>query len=204
MVNLVKHLQRTKEESRPNEITRLLNAWAEGHHTAAEELFPLIEQELHVIAKEHMRRQQPGHILQTTALVDEAYIRLAGRKARGWKDRRHFFAVASMAMRHILVDFARKDLRSKRGSGKAELPLDEASAIADEPSSWLVALDDALRSFAKLDPRAAKVVEHRFFGGLSIKETAKDLGISPATVSKDWKAAQLWLMRELSVPRNEC
>ncbi|MCA1577973.1 MAG: sigma-70 family RNA polymerase sigma factor [Acidobacteria bacterium] len=188
----------------PEQITGLLNAWAEGRHTAAEELFPLIQRELHKIAKEHMRRQEPGHILQTTALVNEAYMRLAGSKAKRWKDRRHFYAVASMAMRHILVDYARKDLRTKRGSGKSDLPLEEATAISTEPSAMLVALDDALRAFAKLDPRAAQVVELRYFGGLSIKETANVLGVSPATVSKDWAAAQLWLTRELKANGNEC
>jgi RNA polymerase sigma factor (TIGR02999 family) len=189
--------------SAPKEITRLLNAWAEGRQTAAEELFPIIERELHQIAEEHMRRQQPGHILQTTALVNEAYLKLAGARVKSWKDRRHFFAVASMAMRHILVDYARKELRRKRGSGRSDLPLDEAIAIPAEPSSWLVAIDDALRSFAKLDPRAAQVIELRFFGGLSIKETAKVIGISAATVSNDWTAAQLWLMREIGGESNE-
>jgi len=183
----------------PNEITRLLNAWADGHDSAGEELFPLIQRELHSIAKEHMRRQQPGHVLQTTALVNEAYMKLIGGRAKSWKDRRHFFAVASIAMRHILVDFARRDVQSER-----DLALDEAPAIPDEPSSLLVALDEALRAFAKLDPRAAKVVEHRFFGGLSIKETAEALKVSPATVSNDWKAARLWLMRELNRHNDEC
>lgn len=190
--------------STPNEITRLLNAWAEGRYTAAEELFPLIQRELHQIAKEHMRRQDPGHILQTTALVNEAYMRLASNKAKNWKDRRHFYAVASMAMRHVLVDYARKELRRKRGSGKSDLPLDEADAISVEPSSLVVALDEALGAFAKLDPRAAQVVELRYFGGLSIKETANVLGVSPATVSKDWAIAQLWLTRELSGKGHEC
>lgn len=182
----------------PEEITRLLNAWARGDQTAAEELFPLIEQELHQIAQEHMRHQPPGHLLQTTALVNEAYIKLAGGKVKSWKDRGHFFAVASMAMRHILVDYARKELREKRGSGRTGLPLDEALAVPVQQSSWLVALDDALRSFAKLDPRAAQVVELRLFGGLSVEETAKALGVSKATVHNDAKAAQLWLTREIS------
>lgn len=186
------------------EITRLLNAWAEGHQSAAEELFPLIERELHQIAAEHMRLQNPGHILQTTALVNEAYVRLVGSKVKGWKDRRHFFAVASMAMRHILIDYARKELRGKRGSGRARLPLDEANAIPVSDTSYLiaegslvVALDEALRSFAKLDPRAAQVVVLRYFGGLSIKETANAMRVSRATVSNDWKTARLWLMRQI-------
>src|SRR5689334_23123033 len=143
--------------SAPQEITRLLNEWAAGHHTAAEELFPLIQQELLTIAKEHMRRQERGHILQTTALVNEAYLRLAGNKNKTWKDRQHFYAVASMAMRHVLVDYARKELRSKRGSGKADVPLEEAAAVSLEPGSMVIALDEALRSFAQIDPRAAQV-----------------------------------------------
>jgi RNA polymerase sigma factor (TIGR02999 family) len=184
--------------SAPEEITYLLNAWADGDQTAAEKLFPLIQRELHQIAKEHMRRQPRGHILQTTGLVNEAYIKLAGNGVKSWKNRRHFFAVASVAMRHILVDYARWEHRQKRGSGKVELTLDEVIALPSEQSFQLIALDDALRAFAKLDPRAAQIVEHRFFGGLSVEETAEAMGISPATVYNDWKAAQLWLMREIS------
>lgn len=187
----------------PEEITSLLNAWAEGDATAANKLFPLIERELHRIAQEHMRRQPPGHILQTTALVNEAYMKLAGGSVKSWKDRGHFFAVASMAMRHILVDYARKELSGKRGSGRADLPLDEALAVPVQESSWLVALDDALRSFAKLDPRAAQIVELRFFGGLSIEETAEVMGLSVATVYNELKAARLWLLREMSRGSNE-
>ncbi len=189
--------------STANEITGLLNAWAEGRQTAAQELFPLIERELHQIAREHMRRQQPGHTLQTTALVNEAYLRLAGSKPKSWKDRRHFFAVASMAMRHILTDHARRVRREKRGAGKINLRLEEATIVPVEPSIDLVALDEALRSFAKLDSRAAQVVELRFFGGFSVKETAEEMGLSPATVNNDWKAARLWLMQEIDGRTNE-
>lgn len=184
--------------SSPEGITHLLNAWAEGDQTAAEKLFPLIERKLHDIAQEHMRRQPRGHTLQTTALVNEAYLKLAGGKVKSWKDREHFFAVASMAMRHILVDHARKKLREKRGSGRAELPADETIAAPVQQSKWLVALDEALRSFAELDPRAARIIELRFFGGLSVKETAEVMRISKATVHNDMKAALLWLMREIS------
>lgn len=184
--------------SAPEEITRLLNAWGAGDQTASEKLFPLIERELHGIAQEHMRRQPPGHILQTTALVNEAYMKLAGGRIKSWKDRGHFFAVASMAMRHILVDYARKELRGKRGSGRSDLPLDEALAVPVQQSTWLIALDEALRSFAKLDPRAAQVVELRLFGGLSVEETAKALGVSKATVHNDSTTARLWLTRRIS------
>ena len=184
------------------EITRLLNAWANGSRTAADELFPLIQQQLHTIAEDHMRGR-PGHILQTTALVNEAYLKLAGNKVKGWKDRGHFFAVASTAMRHVLIDYARKNLRDKRGAGKPPLPMDEVATFPIEQSSWLVALDDALRALAKLDPRAAQIVELRYFGGLSVNETAKIVGLSPATVHKDWNTARLWLMREISGGSNE-
>ena len=179
-----------------DQITHLLNAWAQGSHTAAEELFPLIERELHQIAKDHMRRQKPNHMLQTTELVNEAYLRLVAGK--NWNDRRHFFAVASMAMRRILVDKARRENREKRRPERAALPFDETIAIFEEPAGWLIALDEALRSLAQLDPRAAKVVELRFFGGLTAEETAKTMDLSLATVNKDWKAARLWLVREMT------
>jgi RNA polymerase sigma-70 factor, ECF subfamily len=182
--------------SASDQITRLLNAWAKGSHIAAEELFPLIERELHQIAKEHMRRRQLGHMLQTTELVNEAYLRLVGGK--NWNDRRHFFAVASIAMRQILLDHVRRAGRKKRRLEGSDVPLDEAIAIFDEPASWLIDLDEALRSFAKLDPRAAKVLELRFFGGLTVEETAKTMDLSPATVYKDWKAARLWLIRAIT------
>ena len=184
------------------EITRLLNAWAKGSQTAAEELFPLIQHELHKIAEDHMRGR-PGHILQTTALVNEAYIKLAGNKAKSYQDRGHFFAVASTAMRHVLIDYARRNLRGKRGAGKHALPIDEAAQFPMEQSSWLIALDDALRALAKLDSRAAQIVELRYFGGLDVKETAKIMGLSPATVHKEWKTARLWLMREISGENDE-
>lgn len=181
----------------PEEVTRLLNAWASGDQAAAEELFPLILGELRRIAKKHLRRQQPGHTLQPTELVNEAYAKLVVGGVKSWKDRGHFFAVASTAMRHILIDRARKDLRQKRGAGRTDLPLDETAAIPMEQSAWLVALDDALTSFAKLDPRAAQVVVLRYFGGLNVEETAEVLGVSAATVHNDWRTARLWLMREI-------
>lgn len=181
----------------PEEITRLLNAWAKGDQMAAEKLFPLILRELRQIADKHMHQQQPGHILQATELVQEAYLKLAGGRVKRWANRGHFFAVATKAMRHILTDHARKDLRQKRGGGRTNLPLDEAAIIPVEQSAWLVALDDALNSFAELDPRAARVVELRYFGGLSVEETAEALDVSRTTVKSDWKTAQLWLMREI-------
>lgn len=187
----------------PEEITHLLNAWAKGDRAAADKLFPLIERKLHQIAKENMRRHPPGHLFQTTELVNEAYLKLAGGKAKSWKDRGHFFAVASLAMRHILVGYARKNHRYKREAVRTDLTLDEALALPAEQSSWLVALDEALTSFAKLDPRGAQIVELRFFGGLTVEETAEVIGISPATVYNDWKAARLWLTREINGGSNE-
>jgi RNA polymerase sigma factor (TIGR02999 family) len=150
-----------------------------------------------------MRRQPLGHILQTTALVNEAYMKLARGKIKSWQDRGHFFAVASMAMRHILVDYARKEGREKPSSSRIGLPLDEALAIPVQQRSFLIALDEALRAFAKIDPRAAQVIELRLFGGLTVEETAKALGVSKAMVYIDSKAAQLWLMREISGRRDE-
>jgi RNA polymerase sigma-70 factor, ECF subfamily len=187
--------------SASDQITRLLNAWAKGSNTAAEELFPLIEQELHQIAKEHMRRRRPGYMIQTTELVNEAYLRLVD--GENWHDRRHFFAVASLAMRHILIDRARSDRRQKRRVERSDLPPEEALPIFDEPSRWLIALDDALHALAKLDPRAARVIELRFFGGLTVEETAEAMDLSPATVYKDWKSARLWLTREISGKSDE-
>lgn len=181
----------------PEVLTRLLNAWAGGDHAAAEQLFPLILGELRLIAKKHLRRQFPGHTLQPTELVNEAYAKLVVGSVKSWKDRGHFFAVASTAMRQILIDHARKDLRRKRGDGRTDLPLDETATIPVGQSAWLVALDDAITSFAKLDPRAAQVVVLRYFGGLNVEETAEILGVSKSTVHNDWKAARLWLMREI-------
>lgn len=189
--------------SAKEEITHLLNAWARGDQVAANELFPLIERKLHQIAREQMRRHSPGHLLQTTELVDEAYLKLAGGKAKSWKDRGHFFAVASLAMRHILVGYARKYHRHKRATGRTDLTLDEALVVPAEQSAEMIALDEALTSFAQLDPRAAQVVQLRYFVGLTVEETAEALGVSPATVYNDWTAARLWLMREISKGEHE-
>lgn len=177
------------------EVTQLLHDWSEGDRAAYDRLVPLVYDELHRLAHNYMareRRHRQGHTLQTTALVDEAYIRLVDQRVR-WQNRTHFFAIAAELMRRILVDYARKNRRAKRGGGAQMLPLDEAAPIAPERSTDLVALDDALTELAKIDPRKARVVELRFFGGLDVNETAQALGVHANTVIKDWSFARAWL-----------
>jgi RNA polymerase sigma factor (TIGR02999 family) len=180
------------------EITQLLVAWNKGDHTALEQLAPLVHEELHRLAKRKMAGEGPGHILQTTALVNEAYLRLIDWKNVNWQNRAHFFGLAAKIMRHILVDFARARRRDKRGGDALQVSLSVAAAIAQEQSADLVALDDALQTLERLDPRQARVVELRYFAGLSLDETAEALKISVATVRRDWKMAEAWLFRELS------
>jgi RNA polymerase sigma factor (TIGR02999 family) len=179
-------------------ITELLQAWRLGDNSAREVLIPMLQRELHRIARHHMAAQRPGHTLQTTALVNEAYLRLIDVKRAGWHDRAHFLAACSQIMRHILVDHARARKTTKRGGSIAVLPLEEACAVSPESDTDLVALDEALDSLAEHDPRRAKVVEMRFFGGLSVEETAAALGISEESVLRDWRLARAWLARELS------
>ena len=180
------------------EITQLLVAWNNGDHSALEQLAPLVQQELHRLAKRKMAGEGPGHILQTTALVNEAYLRLIDWQNVNWQNRAHFFGLAAKIMRHILVDFARARHRDKRGGDALQVSLSEAADIAQEQSADLVALDDALQTLERLDPRQARVVELRFFAGLSLDETAEALKVSVATVRRDWKMAEAWLFRELS------
>jgi len=180
------------------EITQLLVAWNNGDHSALEQLAPLVHQELHRLAKRKMAGEGPGHILQTTALVNEAYLRLIDWQNVNWQNRAHFFGLAAKIMRHILVDFARARHRDKRGGDALQVSLSEAADIAQEQSADLVALDDALQTLERLDPRQARVVELRFFAGLSLDETAEALKVSVATVRRDWKMAEAWLFRELS------
>jgi RNA polymerase sigma factor (TIGR02999 family) len=184
-------------------VTRLLEAWSGGDRAALELLIPLLEKELHRIAKRHMAKERPGHTLQTTALVNEAYLRLIDAKKVSWHDRAHFLAVCAQIMRRILVDHARGHHSAKRGGGAQFLTLDEALAVSPEPGSDIVAIDDALGTLAKIDPRKGRVVELRFFGGLSVEETAAVLGISPDSVMRDWRLAKAWLIRELS-PKDTC
>jgi RNA polymerase sigma factor (TIGR02999 family) len=180
----------------PKEITRLLVAWGDGDESALEGLTPLVYEELRRLAHHYMSRERPGHTLQTTALVNEAYVRLIDWKNVHWQSRAHFFAVSAQLMRRILVDFARTQSYAKRGGGALQVTLDEA-LVSGEKGADIVALDEALRSLAELDERQSKVVELRFFGGLSIEETAEVLKVSEGTVRRDWSLARAWLHREL-------
>ncbi|HZO53231.1 MAG TPA: sigma-70 family RNA polymerase sigma factor [Bryobacteraceae bacterium] len=179
-------------------ITELLAAWGNGSQAAFNELVPLVYDELRRIARRHLEHERAGHTLQTTALAHEAYIRLARVHDVRWHDRAHFFALAAQLIRRILVDYARARRYDKRGGGVGPLPLDEALVFTAERSRDLTALDDSLCALAKLDPRKARVVEMRFFGGLSAEEAAVVLGVSPDTVLRDWKLAKAWLGRDMT------
>ena len=179
------------------EITELLLAWNQGDQQALGRLMPLIDQELHRLAHRYMAGERSGHPLQTTALVNEAYMRLIDASRIPWQNRAHFFAVSAQLMRRILVDVARTRAKIKRGGDEVQVSLDEAMVIPYEPSTDLVALDDALNALATVDKRKSRVVELRFFGGLSVPETAEVLGVSTTTVMRDWRLAKLWLLREL-------
>ncbi len=179
-------------------VTQLLRAWAEGDEAALEQLAPLVENELHRLAHKYMRREGPGKTLQTTALVNEVYLRLIDIQEVSWQNRAHFFAVSAKMMRRILTDFARSRQYLKRGGGVVQVSWDEALEVSQQPDADIVALDDALNELALLDPRKAQVVELRFFGGLSIEESAEVLKVSQQTVMRDWKFAKAWLLRALS------
>ena len=181
----------------PTKVTALLLKWQGGDEAALERLVPLVYQELHRIARGCMAGERVGHSLQATALVNEAYLRLIDAKDVAWQDRAHFLAVAARAMRRILVDHARARQAGKRGGHEARVTFDEALAVTNEVSRDFGTLDDALRALAAFDERKSRVVELRFFGGLSVKETAAVLGVSAATVMGDWKLAKAWLQREM-------
>jgi RNA polymerase sigma factor (TIGR02999 family) len=181
-----------------NEVTVLLRAWGDGDAQALDRLAPLVYRELHRIARSYMARERIDHTLQTTALVNEAYVRLVDARQVTWQDRAHFFAVCARAMRRILVDHARSRGYQKRGGGEVRIEFDEACAVALSADSNLLGLDEALARLSNLDPRKASVIEMRFFGGLSVEETAEALNISQETVMRDWKLARAWLYRELS------
>jgi RNA polymerase sigma-70 factor (ECF subfamily) len=187
---------------RANHITRLLHSWNRGDQRAMEELMPLVFDELHKVAHRYMSGERPGHTLQTTALVNETYLRLVSSEGTNWEGRTHFFGVCAQMMRRILVDWTRSRQALKRGGKDRALDLDEeALAAVNQPGMDLVALDDALNALAAIDPRKGRVVELRFFGGLSVTETAEVLGISAETVQRDWKMAKSWLRRELNGAR---
>ena len=181
--------------------TDLLRAWSNGDNSAYDQLVPLVYQELRTLARRHMRRERADHTLQTTALVNEAYVRLIDAQGIRWQDRAHFLAIAARTMRRILVEFARQRGRQKRGGDAVHVALDDAPDLGTEQPADFVALNDALATLATVDPRMSQVVELRFFGGLSVRETADVLGVSPETVMRDWKTAKVWLLRELSRTR---
>ena len=182
-------------------VTQLLRAWGQGDEAAFRQLAPLVENELHSLARKYIRRERREQPLQTTELVNEVYLRLIDADQVSWQDRAHFFAVSARMMRRILTDFARSRSYLKRGGGTMRVTWNESFAISSQPDPNIVALDDALNELATLDPRKTQVVELRFFGGLSVEETAEVLKVSPQTVMRDWKFAKSWLMRALSEQR---
>ena len=185
----------------PQEVTRLLVAWSEGDEQALTALMPLVYEELRRLASRHLDSERASHTLQPTALVHEAYLRLVGQKETQWRNRAHFFAIAGRMMRRILVDYARARIFAKRGGGAHLAPFDEAMVVSDERAADVVALDEALSELARFDERMGRIVELRFFCGLSIEETAESLGVSPGTVMRDWTLAKAWLRREIGEGR---
>jgi RNA polymerase sigma factor (TIGR02999 family) len=181
-----------------HEVTALLQAWTAGDENALERLAPVVYDELHRTAHRYMARERSGHTLQTTALVNEVYLRLVNAQNINWQGRAHFFAVCARMMRRILTDFARSRRYLKRGGDAAHVPFDELLAPADSPHADILALDDALTALAGFDQRKSQVVELRFFGGLSVEEAAEVLGVSVETVHRDWRLAKAWLVRELN------
>jgi RNA polymerase sigma-70 factor, ECF subfamily len=182
----------------PQEITQLLLSWSEGDKSALDQLIPLVYPELKRLARRYMGRESPDHTLQTSALINEAYLRLVDQQTVGWQDRAHFFAVAAQVMRHILIDHARSHRYDKRGAGAEHIPLDGVSVASQERAAELVALDDALTRLATVDPRKSQIVELRFFGGLTVEETAEVMKLSPITVKREWRSAKAWLHTEMS------
>lgn len=181
-----------------HEVTQLLQAWGDGDERALEKLTPLVYGELHQLARRYMAGEASGHILQTTALVHEVYLRLVDFREISWQNRAYFFGVCARLMRQILVDFARSRRRLKRGGEAPQVSLDEALVLSREAPTNLLALDEALNALAELEPRKSRVVELRFFGGLSVEETAEVLSVSEETILRDWRLAKAWLLREMS------
>jgi RNA polymerase sigma-70 factor, ECF subfamily len=179
------------------EITGLLLQWSNGDKAALDQLIPLVYPELRRMARRYMGRENCEHTLQTSALINEAYLRLVDQSAVEWKDRTHFFAVSAQVMRHILIDHARRYRSGKRGAGAAHIALDDGGVILENRASELVALDAALDRLAGFDPRKSRIVELRFFGGLTVEETAEVLKLSPITIKREWRAARAWLFREM-------
>jgi RNA polymerase sigma factor (TIGR02999 family) len=201
-VTAVRLKMASKKHPSPKEITRLLVAWSNGDQEAFDKLVPLVYDELHQRARRYLRKEQRGHVLQTTALVHEAYLRLIDARSLSWQNRAHFFAIAARLMRRILVDYARSRHYVRRGGEARHVPLEEASMFSHEKGPDLVALDDALQALATIDRRKSDVIELRFFGGLSVDETAEVLKVSADTVMRDWRLARSWLLHELSPHEN--
>lgn len=191
-------MQRAEQEQGSSaDVSQLLRAWSDGDRRALDKLTPIVYEELRRLARRYMKGERAGHSLQTSALVNEAYMRLVDYKRMQWQDRAHFFAVSAQLMRRILVEHARRH-NLKRGGGVQHVSLEDATAVGSERAADLVALDDAMNALARLDSRKLQVVEMRFFGGLSVEETAEVLKVSPVTVMRDWNSAKAWLYREMT------
>ncbi|MEZ5347375.1 MAG: sigma-70 family RNA polymerase sigma factor [Pyrinomonadaceae bacterium] len=188
--------------SNTRQVTKLLNDWSNGNENALETLMPLVYSELRKMAKHHMRNQPSGHTFQTTELIHEAYLKLASNDDKKWENRTHFFAVAARAMRHILVDHARLKATEKRGDNPIRIELDEAPLVSPGRASEIIALNDALVQLESLDTRKCRVVELKFFGGLTLEEIAEVVGVTRETIKRDWKFSRAWLLSELSVKGN--
>jgi RNA polymerase sigma factor (TIGR02999 family) len=182
----------------PQDVTELLLDWSNGNQAALDKLMPLVYQELHRLAHQYMARERPEHTLQTSALLNEAYLRLVDQKNVRWQNRAQFFGIAAKLMRQILVDHAKQRHRAKRGGHARQIPLDEAVIVSPDRTAEMMALDEALESLATVDQRKSQILELRFFGGLSIEETAEVLGVSPGTVMRDWTLAKAWLQIEMT------
>ena len=178
-------------------LTQLLVAWSDGDREALDKLTPLVYEELRRLARRDMRRERPDHTLQTTALVNEAYLRLVDQRSVRWRGRTHFFAIAARLMRRVLIDHARANRRDKRGGGAVKVALDEATTAGRERAVELLALDEALTALGEIDERKSRIVELRFFGGLSVEEIAEVVGVSPDTVTREWRRARAWLHHEI-------
>jgi len=185
-------------EALTHDVTQLLLEWSNGDQSALDKLVPVVDRELRRLAHHYMSRERAGHTLQTTALVNEAFVRLVNRKSVQWQNRAHFFGIAAQLMRTILVDHARSHACAKRGGGAGKLELDEALAVSQQKAAEVIALDDALNELALIDPQQSRIVELRFFGGLTVEEAAEVLHVSPATIKREWSSAKAWLYRELA------
>lgn len=190
-------------EPSPHEVTQLLVAWGNGDQLARDKLMSVVYEELHRLAQKYMRRESPGHTLQTSALVNEAFVKLVDQRNVRWQNRAHFYGIAAQLMRRILVDHARSRHRAKRGGGARVVSFNDALLVSDERSAEVVAVHEALERLAEFDSRKSQLVELRFFGGLSIEETAEVLGVSQGTVMRDWTLAKAWLRREMSTDSSD-